>query len=420
MNGTATDLLAGTPIRLRRYVWALAGCWSVTIAVVLTWRLSDAGNQAVATARSEAAGAWKKEAAIIDWAAASGLVYVPVTDKTSPDPHLSFLPERDVSTTSGRKLTAISPPMIVDQIHAMAGGQAGFRDHICALKPVRPENAPSPWEKRTLERFTGGVSEASNEETIQGRTYLQLIRPLLIKSSCLRCHAEEGYKVGDIRGGLTISVPMELVRITQREQTVGRIFGYGGVWVLGMCGIALTSRRLRQQVLHRYDAEQRLREAHGMLEKRVAERTAELADVNRQLQDEIVDRKQAEEWLLESEQRFRGYFEQGLVGMAILSAEKEWVEFNKRLCQMLGYTEAELLLKPLEQLIDAEDRPAAERHFQQLLDGVTHGFAVDARLVRKDGRVFPAGVSAQCLKKSDGATDCLLLLVQDMSDRQLA
>ena len=78
MNGTATDLLAGTPIRLRRYVWALAGCWTIAIAVVLTWRLFDASNQAIETARSEAAGAWRKEAAIIDWAAASGLVYVPV------------------------------------------------------------------------------------------------------------------------------------------------------------------------------------------------------------------------------------------------------------------------------------------------------------------------------------------------------
>ena len=133
-----------------------------------------------------------------------------------------------------------------------------------------------------------------------------------------------------------------------------------------------------------------------------------MAEVNRELQDEIVDRKQAEQWLLESEQRFRGYFEQGLVGMAILSAEKEWVEVNDRLCKMLGYTEAELVLKPLEQFIAAEDRPAMERHFQQLLDGVVRGFVIDARMVRKDGRVFPAGLSAQCLKKSDGTTDCLL------------
>ena len=100
MNATApNNMLASTPIRLRRYVWALTGCWTIAIAIVFTWRLLDASNQAIEIARSEAAGAWRKEAAIIDWAAASGPVYVPVTDKTRPDPHLSSLPERDVSTS---------------------------------------------------------------------------------------------------------------------------------------------------------------------------------------------------------------------------------------------------------------------------------------------------------------------------------
>ena len=132
----------------------------------------------------------------------------------------------------------------------------------------------------------------------------------------------------------------------------------------------------------------------------MAERTAELAEANRNLENEIVERKQAEQWLLESEQRFRGYFEQGLVGMAILTAEREWVEVNGRLCKMLGYPEEELLLKTWQDLTHPEDRPAAEAEFQRLLGGIVRGFVTDTRLVRKDGRVFPAGLSAQCLQKA--------------------
>ena len=60
---------------------------------------------------------------------------------------------------------------------------------------------------------------------------------------------------------------------------------------------------------------------------------AELADANRGLEKEIDERQQAEQWLLESEQRFRGYFEQGLVGMAMLSAGKDWIEANRRFCR---------------------------------------------------------------------------------------
>ena len=236
----------------------MAGFWTVAIAVVLTWRLVDERNQAIDIAQSEAAGAWKKEVAVIRWAADSGTVYVPVTDKTPPDPNLAYLPERDVSTNSGQKLTAISPPMIMDQVHALSRGQSGFKGHIASLKPIRPENSPDPWEKWALEAFARGASEESTEDTIDGHTYFRLMRPLLIDESCMHCHAKQGYKVGDIRGGLTISVPMDPVLEKQKEETVHRILGYGGIWILGLCGIALMSRQLRHQVEHRSQAERKV------------------------------------------------------------------------------------------------------------------------------------------------------------------
>ena len=86
---------------------------------------------------------------------------------------------------------------------------------------------------------------------------------------------------------------------------------------------------------------------------------AELAEANRGLQKEIAERQQAERWLLESEQRFRGYFQQGLVGMAMLSAQKDWLEVNHRVCQMLGYSEAELLSKTWAEVVHPDDLPGA-------------------------------------------------------------
>ncbi len=106
--------------------------------------------------------------------------------------------------------------------------------------------------------------------------------------------------------------------------------------------------------------------------------------------------------------------------MAILSAERDWVEVNVRLCHMLGYLEEELLLRSWQELTSPEDRPALEAEFQRLLGGIVRSFVTDTRLVRKDGRVFPAGLSAQCLTKPDGTIDCILVLVQDMTHRQPA
>jgi PAS domain S-box-containing protein len=413
-----TGGVASAPIRLRRYIWALAGFWTVAIAVVLTWRLMDERNQAIDIAQSEAEGAWKKEVAVIRWAADSGTVYVPVTDKTPPDPNLAYLSERDVSTSSGQKLTAISPPMIMDQVHALSQGQSGFKGHIASLKSVRPENSPDPWEKQALEAFGRGASEVSTEDSIGGRTYFRLMRPLLIDESCMHCHAKQGYKVGDIRGGLTISVPMDPALEKQNEETVHRILGYSGIWILGLCGIALMSRQLQHQVEHRSQAERMLQEAHDVLEHRVVERTSELAQANQQLQNEVAERKQAELWLLESEQRFRGYFEQGLVGMAILSVDKECLEVNQQLCKLLDYTEIELIGKSWTELTHPDDLPAEESQFKRILGGVINGFVMDKRFVRKDGKFLYARISMQCMEKEDKSIDCILALVQDMADRK--
>ena len=294
-------------------------------------------------------------------------------------------------------------------------GQVGFHGHITSLQPIRPQDAPDSWEKQALQAFSSGQSEADTEATIDGKRYFRLMRPLVIEKCCLTCHAEQGYKVGDLRGGLSISVPMDSIWGTQWPDVIHRIVTYAGIWLLGLVGIGVMSCALEQQMSQRYHAEQKLQEAHDLLEQRVTERTAELAETNHKLENEIIERRQAEQWLLESERRFRGYFDQGLVGMAILSAGREWVEVNVRLGKMLGYPEEELLMVAWQDLIHAEDRSAVEAEFQRMLGGIVRGFVTDARLVRRDGRVFHAGLSAQCMLKSDGTIDCILVLVQDMT-----
>jgi PAS domain S-box-containing protein len=162
-----------------------------------------------------------------------------------------------------------------------------------------------------------------------------------------------------------------------------------------------------------------LQKAHDFLELRVAGRTAELAEANRQLQIEVAERKQAEQWLLESERRFRGYFEQGLVGMAILSAEGEFVEVNRRLCGMLHFGEHQLIGQPWPKLAHPEDRPAEEAQFQRLVAGETQGYVRDTRFSCGNGAILPVRLSIQCLRTEDGAIDCILVSVQDATAHKI-
>jgi PAS domain S-box-containing protein len=147
---------------------------------------------------------------------------------------------------------------------------------------------------------------------------------------------------------------------------------------------------------------------------------AELADANNTMQKEIAERKRAERWLLESEERFRSYFEQGLVGMAILSPNRDWIEVNGRLSKILGYQELEIPSASWMELTHEADREAEDRYFQRIGEGLVSGFTLDKRLLRKDGKIVTASVWVRSLRDAEGTLKGILVLVQDISDRKKA
>ena len=71
------------------------------------------------------------------WAGEHGGVYVPVTEKTPPNPFLSHVPERDITTPSGRRLTLMNPACVTCQVHERGGAQFGLRGHITSLTLLR-------------------------------------------------------------------------------------------------------------------------------------------------------------------------------------------------------------------------------------------------------------------------------------------
>jgi len=385
---------------------------------MLTWELIDEQTQALDTALAEARGAAENELAFRRWNAVQGGVYAPVGERTQPSPYLAKLSERDIATPSGRRLTLVDPITMMRQVDALPERKSGLRARLTSLRPIDPRNAPDPWESEALTAFERGQVEVSSVERIDGESYLRLMRPLVVERPCLQCHVEQGREEGSIRGGISVAVPMATPSRVQREESVRRTVGYGTMWLLGLGGIALGARQLGRQIEHRRQVQRKLQEANELLEQRVAERTAELEQVNHQLAAEIADRKRAEQWLLESEERFRSYFELGLVGMAILSPEKQWIEVNHRLCEMLLYSPEEVTGRTWAGLTHPEDLPAEERQFGLILAGISSGYSLDRRFIRRDGQVVHASVSAKGLRRPDGELDSVLILVQDITGRK--
>ena len=230
-------------IPLKHYGWILIGVWTLVAAASLGWNLLQDRDEALRVARNIALTNYERDVLYRRWAAAHGGVYVPVTPNTPPTPYLSRLPERDIVTPSGRRLTLINPAYMTRQIYELAQKSGLPRGHLTSLKPLRPQNAPDPWEKKALEAFEHGKEEVSEVVSIDGQPSMRLMRPFRIDPSCLTCHEEQGYKVGDIRGGISVSVPMNPI-MPNASHTWSLVLGHVVLWMLGVVGIVLSGRQI--------------------------------------------------------------------------------------------------------------------------------------------------------------------------------
>ncbi len=113
-----------------------------------------------------------------------------------------------VTDASGQTYYLRNPAMITRELssYATRDGLGFFR--VTSLNPINPNNLPDAFEQEALLAFNQGVKEVlSQDEGEMGRV-VRFIAPLKVTTSCLGCHERHGYNEGDIRGGLSISIPI--------------------------------------------------------------------------------------------------------------------------------------------------------------------------------------------------------------------
>jgi PAS domain S-box-containing protein len=128
----------------------------------------------------------------------------------------------------------------------------------------------------------------------------------------------------------------------------------------------------------------------------------------------------SEEVVRRSEERFRRYFELGLIGMAITSPANRILEVNDKLCEILGYERSELLRRTWGELTHSDDLPAEEANVRRVLAGEPDGYSTDKRFLHHDGREVHADISVKSVKRPDGDVDHLVTFVQDITGRKQA
>lgn len=318
-----------------RRVWLVYLCAALLFGALfaLEWRLIN--DTVAAIARERGAALFSLIETTREWNAEHGGVYVPLDDKTQPNPYLRH-PARDLETVDGRRLTMINPAFMTRQIADLAARVHGIQLHITSLDPIRPANQPDPWEAQALQRFEAGEAEVLALIDMAGGAAHRYMAPLFVREPCLSCHAEQGYALGDIRGGISVTMPADVL-VARRDELLLRAAALYLVAFALTAGLMhgllrLNARHVR--VVRRINAEQ---------EQLIATRTRELAEANRKLVSEVALHQRSERQLAASEARYRAIFESAAEGIMFTDAASRIVQVNTAFCEITGYSKAEVL-----------------------------------------------------------------------------
>jgi PAS domain S-box-containing protein len=363
--------------RLELYMVLAGVFWTLVVGASFVWNEVEENLEAEQIARTYARTTIEMDVSSRRWATMQGEVYVSITEKTQPNPYLEG-PERKIKTPSGKELTLMSPHHMMRQIHELRRHESGVQGHMTSLKPTNPQNVPDPWEEKALKLLEGRtVSEVSSIELIQGKPYMRMMHVLPIEQSCLKCHAKQGFKTGDIRGGISAAVPMEPLLSIARSHKISIAAWHGIIWLLVLGGIGAVTLHLKRR---------------------------------------IAEQRQAEEALRESEQRYRSLFDRIPIGLYQTTPQGQIIDANPALVKMLGYPDRMSLhaLNAADTYVNSE----ARTRWQSIMgrEGVVLNYQKELR--RFDGAITWVNENTRVIRDNEGHVLFYEGSFQDITERK--
>lgn len=352
----------------------LAIGWTIFIIAMMAYDFQATKMNTIELARIQASTGLEKDIVYRKWNAINGGVYGSVSENTKPNPYLKNK-ERDISTPSGsRNLTMINPAYMTRQVHELEHAKNGVVGHITSLNPIRPENVADAWERTALQQFEQGVKEVSSLERMDERSYLRVMRPLMVIQGCMPCHAAQGYQVGEVRGGLSISVPMEQWFENRKTVLSHHVIFLVVLWAVVLAGLSIGFLNLRNKVLQVNLTQADLNKLKNVLD---------------QINDSV--------FLMNPQTHLLTYVNQAAIKTS-------------------GYSETELHQMSLRDFVPSDTQQLYEKYLEELKKRPEKIFHYESVFLHKNGEMNPVDLQLQYLKLEQG-TELVAAVMRDISSR---
>ena len=346
------------------------------------WNIKNIHQDKLKHVLSEAKSNWNKDQAFRGWASKHGGLYVKPNARTQPSPYLSHLPNRNVVTTDGMKLTLLNPAFMMRQMTEEYEGSYGIKGKITAKNVLNPVNKADEWQSKALNYFKNGTSEFFEETLINDAPYFRYMKPMSMKQGCMKCHGHLGIKVGAIYGGVSVSIPMKSYISTADSTNQSMLTTHLLILFLGYLGIIAYGWTAKKRERERLNFEVELKQHQKTLEEQVLIRTKEL--------------KEKEQEAQENTKRLDQIMDTAAEGIITSDISGTIESFNHAAEDIFGFTAKEVVGKNIDLLIPGSHKNKHDKYIESYVEtgeSVIVGVGRDVIAQRKNGSIFPASIA---------------------------
>jgi len=368
---------------------------TVTLLIICTilvgfsfyWNINNLHQDKINHVLTEARSNWNKDQAFRGWATKHGGLYVKPNARTQPSPYLSHIPNRDVVTTDGMKLTLLNPAFMMRQMTEEYEDSYGIKGRITAKIVLNPINKADEWEAKTLNAFERGKTEIYEETLIDGAPYLRYMKPMSMKQGCMKCHGHLGIKVGEIHGGVSVSIPMKPYISVVDSTTQSILITHLLILFLGYLGIVTYGWMAKKRDVERLNFETELKQHQKILEEQVLIRTKALRKKEQEAQENV--------------KRLDQIMDTAAEGIITSDISGTIESFNLAAENIFGFTANEIIGKNISLLIPGPLKDKHSKYVDKYVEtGQSEivGVGREVQAQRKDGSVFPASIAISDMK----------------------
>ncbi|MBI5252370.1 MAG: DUF3365 domain-containing protein [Desulfomonile tiedjei] len=285
---------------------------TIIFGLLLFWFSCQQEEHIMEQVRKQAMILCKQIVLTRQWVADHGAILVPKSGEVRSSP---FFEKPDVEGGDGLTYTKVSPSILTRILSDRAAKSELYSFRLTNTDRMNPSNVPDVFESEALASFRSSSQDGIFRIEHQGpRTVLRYVAPLFINENCLQCHMAQNYKPGDIGGCLSVFIPMdEAYSAIRRNRMIllagGMGFACSFVVLLFVSARSLVFKRigdirtsmsrlasdnttrdnaiqgdeLKEIAGFCYLLDEKLKDHHEELERKIAEATRDLSETNKNL-----------------------------------------------------------------------------------------------------------------------------------------